>query len=61
MIDEELLEILACPACQDPVHLEGEQIVCDGCGRRYPIREGIPIILIEEAEASVHETPPAEE
>lgn len=50
MIDQDLLEILACPACKTPVHLEGDRIVCDTCGRRYPIREGIPVMLIDEAE-----------
>jgi len=29
---------------------EGDQIVCTACGRRYPIRDGIPVMLIEEAE-----------
>ena len=50
MIDQDLLEILACPACKTPVHLEGDRIVCDTCGRRYPIRDGIPVMLIDEAE-----------
>ena len=50
MIDKELLEILACPLCKTAVRLEGEKIVCTACGRRYPIRDGIPVMLIEEAE-----------
>ena len=50
MIDPELLEILACPACKTEVTLEGERLVCAACGRRYPIRDGIPVMLIEEAE-----------
>lgn len=50
MIDEELLKILACPACKGDVSLENEKIVCSKCGRKYPIRDGIPIMLIEEAE-----------
>ena len=50
MIDKELLEILACPACKAEVRLEGDRIVCTGCGRRYPIRNDIPIMLIDEAE-----------
>lgn len=50
MIDKELLEILACPLCKTSVKLEGEKLVCQTCGRRYPIRDGIPIMLIEEAE-----------
>ena len=52
MIDKELLQILACPACRAPVTQEGDWIVCsagDRCGKRYPIRDGIPIMLVEEA------------
>lgn len=50
MIDKELLAILACPSCKAEVRLENEKIVCVKCGRRYPIRDGIPIMLIDEAE-----------
>jgi len=52
VIDERLLKILACPACKGEVRLveEWERIVCDVCGKRYPVRDGIPVMLIEEAE-----------
>ena len=50
MIDKELLDILACPACKTEVKLEDDKLVCTKCGRRYPIRDGIPIMLIDEAE-----------
>ncbi|MBI4355229.1 MAG: Trm112 family protein [Candidatus Omnitrophica bacterium] len=50
MIDDQLLQILACPACKTAVRLEQERIVCTACGRRYPIRDGIPVMLIDEAE-----------
>lgn len=50
MIDKELLDILACPLCKADVELKGDRIVCTKCGRRYPIRDGIPIMLIDEAE-----------
>ena len=50
MIDPQLLELLACPACKTPVREEGEQLVCAQCGRRYPVRDGIPVMLVEEAE-----------
>jgi len=50
MIDQELLDILACPVCKTPVRLDNDWLVCDACGRRYPIRDGIPVMLIEEAE-----------
>ena len=50
MISKELLAILACPLCKEEVHLEDDRIVCAKCGRRYPIRDGIPVMLIDEAE-----------
>jgi len=50
-IDPMLLDVLACPACDDrpPVRLDGELLRCDACGRAYPIRDGIPDMLIESA------------
>ena len=50
MIDKELLDILACPLCKEEVKLEDDKILCTKCGRRYPIRDDIPIMIIEEAE-----------
>jgi len=49
MIDKKLLDLLACPACKGKVGLEQEKIVCRQCGRKYPIKDGIPIMLIEES------------
>jgi uncharacterized protein YbaR (Trm112 family) len=48
-INNELLEILVCPACRGKVQQQEQSIVCTSCGRRYPIREDIPIMLINEA------------
>lgn len=52
MINSELLEILACPACKTKVVLKDERIICTNgaCGLRFPVRDGIPVMLIEEAE-----------
>ena len=50
MIDKELLDILACPDCKADVELKDNKIVCKKCGKRYPIKDGIPIMLIDEAE-----------
>lgn len=50
MIDEALLAILACPVDHAPVSEQGDRLVCSDCGRRYPIRDGIPVMLIDEAE-----------
>jgi uncharacterized protein YbaR (Trm112 family) len=46
-----LLEILVCPKCKgDLEYKESEQVlVCNSCRLRYPIREDIPIMLIDEA------------
>ena len=52
LLDKDLLDILACPACRADVRLEGDRIVCAGCSRRYPVRDGIPIMLVEEAEGA---------
>ncbi len=51
MIDPKLLELLACPACEDRPSLreDGETLVCDKCHRAYPIRDGIPELLVESA------------
>lgn len=59
MIDEKLLAILACPACdtRPPVRLQGERLVCTRCRRAYPIRDGIPIMLVEEATVEPEEAP----
>jgi hypothetical protein len=50
-LSKELLEIMACPKCKTPVVQEEDSIQCTNkeCRLRYPIRDGIPIMLIEEA------------
>lgn len=70
MVSQELLEILRCPACvSGPTRREGPDpgrlelvkdvwLVCqeEGCGRKYPIRDDIPVMLIEEGD-KYRETP----
>lgn len=48
-IDPELLKILVCPLTRSPLRLDGNELVGEVGGLRYPIRDGIPILLIEEA------------
>ena len=60
MIDSDMLEILACPLCKTEITLEGDRIVCTKCGRRYPIKDDIPIMLIDEAELPEGTEPPAD-
>jgi len=49
MLEKELLKILACPICKSGVKLEGNKIICNKCKKYYPIRDGIPVMLIDEA------------
>ena len=51
MINKELLDILACPACKHDIKLDVDKIVCTHCKKRYPIKDDIPIMLIDEAES----------
>jgi len=51
-VDKELLAVLACPVCHGDIEeMNGPppELRCRACGRRYPVREGIPIMLPEEA------------
>jgi uncharacterized protein len=50
-VDQKLLEILACPACKATVELKPDQsaLKCVECKRVYPIRDDIPVMLIDEA------------
>ena len=50
MIDKELMEILVCPVCKGSVEQKGERIVCAKCKKAYPVKDDIPVMLIEEAE-----------
>jgi uncharacterized protein YbaR (Trm112 family) len=51
MIDSKILDILACPLCKTDVKLTADEkgLKCFQCLRVYPIKEGIPIMLIDEA------------
>ena len=55
MVSKDLLEILRCPACvreRDGLldHVAESWLVCQDCGRKYPIRDDIPVMLIEEGD-----------
>lgn len=49
-VDKELLDILACPVDKAPLREEADRLVCTACARRYPVRDGIPVMLVDEAE-----------
>lgn len=50
-LDPSLLEILACPDCRAPLRSDdaASELVCTGCGLAYPVRDDIPVLLIDEA------------
>ena len=54
-IDPALLEILACPADRSPLRADetalagAGALVCTSCGRQYPVRDDIPVLLVDEA------------
>ena len=52
-ISKELLEVLACPKCKGKVELvkDGSALECQACRLRYAINDGIPVMLIDEAES----------
>lgn len=51
MLSKELLDILVCPACKSALDYNPERqtLKCNSCHRVYPIRDGIPIMLVDEA------------
>lgn len=50
-VSKELLDILVCPLCKTPVKLTSDQrgLKCSTCYRVYPIRDDIPVMLVDEA------------
>jgi uncharacterized protein len=48
--DATVLDHLACPACLGALRLKENRLICAGCGRAYPIVDGIPVLIAERAE-----------
>lgn len=54
-LSDELLAVIVCPDCHgDLAVVEGEadgegELVCQGCGLVYPVRDGIPVLLVDQA------------
>jgi len=52
-LDPHLLEIIVCPACRSDLDLVDSgadaELVCQGCGLAYPVRDNIPVLLVDEA------------
>lgn len=51
----EMLNILACPKCKGVLLISEDSLVCEACRLRYPIRHGLPVLLVEEAETLTEE------
>ena len=51
MFDEKLLDILVCPVSKAPLEYdkENQELVCQASGLAYPVRDGIPVMLEDEA------------
>ncbi len=48
-IDPSLLEVIRCPSCRATLDEVAEELVCTGCGLAYPVRDDIPVLLVDEA------------
>ncbi|ROR91540.1 MULTISPECIES: Trm112 family protein [Nocardioidaceae] len=50
-LDPRLLDVVVCPACRSSLAADeaAEELVCAGCGRAYPVRDDIPVLLVDEA------------
>jgi uncharacterized protein len=51
MISQDLLELIVCPACKKDLEVKSnpEALKCTACRRVYPVRDGFPVLLIEES------------
>lgn len=60
-LNADFLEIVRCPACRARVALkaDGSGLKCESCHRVYPIRDDIPIMLVNEAQIETEGTAPA--
>jgi uncharacterized protein YbaR (Trm112 family) len=52
-MDKRLLEILVCPVCKSPLHLNAtkQELICKADRLAYPIRDDVPVMLVDEARA----------
>lgn len=58
-LDPVLLEILVCPDCKSALTVDHDhdELICNGCGLIYPVRDDIPVMLVEEARRGADDTP----
>lgn len=50
-LDSRLLDVIVCPACHGALAVDeqAEELVCGSCSRAYPVRDDIPVLLVDEA------------
>jgi uncharacterized protein len=60
-LDPALLAILACPDCRSDLRADeaAGELVCTGCGLAYPVRDDIPVLLVDEARRPPADAPSA--
>ncbi|MDQ3628507.1 MAG: Trm112 family protein [Actinomycetota bacterium] len=60
-VDARLLEILVCPACRATLTVDhtANELICNGCGLAYPVRDDIPVMLVDEARSPATAEPSA--
>ena len=58
-LDGELLAILVCPVTRGPLHYDAqaEELISEQAGLAYPVRDGVPIMLVDEARSLAVATP----
>ena len=49
-LEPSVVSQLACPVCLGDLRMEEARLVCNGCGRAYPVVDGIPALIVEQAE-----------
>ena len=50
-VDKSLIDLLVCPSCRADIDYKDRRklIICTGCGLQYPVRDNIPVMLVDEA------------
>ena len=57
MMDKKQIEMMACPECQGKLEYskDSKELICETCSLAFPVRDGIPVMLIEEARSIAEE------
>ena len=53
-LTQQLLDLLVCPKCKGKLDTGEDKLVCNHCHLAYPVRDGVPVMMIDEAEAVEH-------